>query len=359
MVSHMDDEAACQLQADLRASLRRAHRSKRPILTHLNADTSWLISLPCPEHAIPLAGRSRYNILIDPWLKGSQEDVAGWFSKQWHSVESSVPTIAELEDALREAERLDRDENDVVSDFDTDSSAPREGSCVDAVVVSHEFTDHCHQGTLLELDGQVPVFATKKAAQLIQSWKHFDQVIEIGTFSTSTDWRTTSLAPMPGWIGISRLVTGFDMLYFHSAVVICVQMSETSDHAEAVIYTPHGVQASTVSVLTEATPRLEALAFLHGLHDISIGWTSQLNLGVVNALKAQKILGAKYWVGTHDEEKPSSGVIAPLLKRKILSVSEALASLSGTHTSTTQSMMESAEDLGCVELRNGESLLLE
>ncbi|KAJ9497790.1 hypothetical protein LTR99_007424 [Exophiala xenobiotica] len=359
MVSHMDDEAACQLQFELQASLRRAHHSKRPILTHLNADTSWLISLPYPEHASPPAGRSRYNILLDPWLKGSQEDVAGWFSKQWHSIESSVQTIAELENALRDAERLDRDENDVVFDFDTDLPAARGRSCIDAVAVSHEFTDHCHQATLLELDGRVPVFATKKAAQLIQSWKHFDRVIEIGTFSTGTDWRATSLAPLPGWIGIGRLVTGFDMLYFHSALVICVQMSASSDHAEAVIYTPHGVQASTVSVLTETTPRLEALALLHGLHDVSIGWTSQLNLGVVNAVKAQKILRAKYWVGTHDEEKPSSGVIAPLLRTKNLSVSEALASLSGKQTSTTQWTTGSSEDLGCIELRNGESLLLE
>lgn len=34
-------------------------------------------------------------------------------------------------------------------------------SMIDAVIVSHEFTDHCHRETLLEVDRDVPVFASK------------------------------------------------------------------------------------------------------------------------------------------------------------------------------------------------------
>jgi L-ascorbate metabolism protein UlaG (beta-lactamase superfamily) len=34
-------------------------------------------------------------------------------------------------------------------------------SCIDAVVICHEFTDHCHKDTLLELEREVPVFGTK------------------------------------------------------------------------------------------------------------------------------------------------------------------------------------------------------
>ena len=34
------------------------------------------------------------------------------------------------------------------------------GLRIDAVIVSHEFTDHCHRATLGTLDPKVPVYAT-------------------------------------------------------------------------------------------------------------------------------------------------------------------------------------------------------
>lgn len=352
----VDDAAACQLKAELQHALRRAHRLKRPILTHLNADTTWVVSFPYPEHATPPPGRVRFNLLIDPWLQGTQQDVAGWFSKQWHSVESSVQTMAELEDVLREAEHLERDGNEEYHDSNQSTPAVRGRSHVDAVAVSHEFTDHCHRDTLLELDAAVPIFATKRAARLIQSWGYFENVVEVGNFSKSTDWRTTSVSPLPAWIGISRLVATFDILSFHSALVICIQSSNSSTKGEAIVYTPHGVGVSTVSVLTEVTPSLEILALLHGLQDVSIGWASQLNLGVVNGVKAQRILDAKYWVGTHDEDKPRSGFVAPLLKRKLVSISDASAQLSKRVKDGSPC---EPRQLLCCELGNGESLLLE
>lgn len=36
-----------------------------------------------------------------------------------------------------------------------------ERTLIDAVAVSHEFTDHCHRETLEEVHGDVPVFATE------------------------------------------------------------------------------------------------------------------------------------------------------------------------------------------------------
>lgn len=127
------------------------------------------------------------------------------------------------------------------------TSAVRRRTHVDAVAVSHEFTDHCHNATLLEVDAAVPVFATKKAARLIQSWRHFQPVVEVGTRSKSTDWGTTSVFLLPDWMGICRLVATFDMLSFHSALVTCVQSSKSSIDGEAIlpIFRPHGVGAST------------------------------------------------------------------------------------------------------------------
>ena len=227
-------------------------------------------------------------------------------------------------------------------------------SHIDAVVVSHEFTDHCHQDTLLEVKETVPVFATQKAATLIRSWKHFDNVLDIDAFTSGTDWRKTSRAPLPSWLGISRLVTKSDALYYHSAVIICSTDQAAPDEAEAVIYTPHGVHAQSFETLLTAQPPVKTLAFLHGLHDVSITMSKQLNLGARNALQAQDILESKYWVGTHDEVKVGGGLIAPLLRRKAYTILDVL----GADTNKDTMVNGSPKGVSYVDLRSGESLLL-
>jgi hypothetical protein len=338
------DSTASKLRTQIRGAFQQARGSRSPVLTHLNADTTWLLSLPYPEHVSPPSNRSHYNILIDPWLDGPQEDVASWFSKQWHLIKSSVRTVADL--------------NDILGDAEASSRQDRPESFIDAVAISHEFTDHCHRATLLELDRAVPVFATTKAAELIRSWNHFDTVVHMASFAKGTDWRTTSSKPLPSWIGISRLVTGSDALYYHSAVVIATQQSDGADGAaNALIYTPHGVESSTLSTMVSASPPVKVVALLHGLHDVSLRWTKQLNLGAVNAVKAQRLLHAKYWVGTHDEQKPGSGLITPLLRRKVLTVQDAIAQVKAADKSKNEPGWE--EGLNCIDLDNGQSLLLE
>ena len=61
-------ESKQQLKNSLRQSIRDASSSRRPVLSHLNADTSWLLQLPYPPDAERPPGRSRWNILIDPWF---------------------------------------------------------------------------------------------------------------------------------------------------------------------------------------------------------------------------------------------------------------------------------------------------
>lgn len=333
----------------LTSSLQRSRDTKDPLLSHLNADTTWLLSLPYPSQSSPPPGRSRFNLLIDPWLDGPQADVASWFSKQWHLHKSSVQSIRELNECLGDSEGPPPNHHDDQGD--------KQPSFIDAVVISHEFTDHCHQATLLEIDPEVPVFATTKAAQLIRTWNHFDKVLEMAKFAEGTNWRTTNLPPLPPWIGISRVVTSSDALYYHSAVVICAQQTKApNEPAYGFIYTPHGVEASSLSVIATASPQIEVRAFLHGLHDVSLKWSKQLNLGAVNAVKAQKMLHAKYWIGTHDEVKPGAGLIAPLIRRKIWTVQDAIAQVQATEKNNQK---EWQEDINCLELGNGESLLLE
>lgn len=103
--------------------------------------------LAYPPNFRSSSSRLHYNILIDPWLAGPKSDVAGWFSTQWHAIKSSGETVAELNDLLQEAEalasRVDSAGQKSKRSRNARSDYPQHPSYIDAVVVSHEFTDHC------------------------------------------------------------------------------------------------------------------------------------------------------------------------------------------------------------------------
>jgi hypothetical protein len=353
-------EPSSQLQRELEGSIVAALTAHKPILFHINADTTWLLSLPYPDDAICPPRRCRFNVLFDPWLKGPQSDVAGWFSTQWHKIQSSVQTIEELNHVLGDREELELRAMGRSSRESSEGSGTPDSSLrnyLDVVVISHEFTDHCHRLTLEEIDATVPCFATMKAAELIRSWGHFEQVSGVPPFGKHSDWRKTAASSLPSWIGIARLVTASDALYYHSAITIFYTNINTthSDEAEAVIYTPHGIQPNDLIAIPTASPPVRTLALLHGLHDVSIAFTKQLNLGGHNALKCYNILRPRYWVGTHDEIKVGGGLLAPFLRRKVYTLEDALKA--------QETVKEAAQSSGdrpiYAEISCGESLLLE
>lgn len=174
------------------------------------------------------------------------------------------------------------------------------------------------------------------------------------------------------------------MLYFHSAIMITFNNQQSgqasrrsSSHrytepedeeegAEAVIYTPHGIHSDSedLDLVTKANPPIKTLAFLHGLEDITLGSAQQLNLGAHNGLRAQRKLKASYWVGTHDEDKEGTGIVGWLLRRKKLSIKDAVeAEKKRTRNEKTDEASEqvlgSFEGVNWVDLGNGESLVLQ
>ncbi|GAB7366545.1 hypothetical protein MBLNU230_g8532t1 [Neophaeotheca triangularis] len=384
------DEPSLQLHASINQSLRASLSTRRPVLHHLNADTSWLLQIPRPINAVKHGSRHFYNILIDPWLSGGQSDVAKWFSQQFHASESAVKSIKEVEELawgieslVEESQRFNRNpRNGTEEDDDNDNHT---NSPIDLVVISHEFTDHCHKDTLLEVHPDVPVVATTQAAKLITRWSHFRTVLTTPVFSPATDqrdWRSTSHPPLPDWLGVARLVAQNDALDYHSAILVtfntCTQPSdpetaEAEAEAEALLYTPHGIPHGALASLPLAQPPIHTLAFLHGLHDISIGSAQQLNLGAHNGLKAQRLLEARYWIGTHDEVKRGGGLVAWFLRRRVVGLGEAVAmerERGGRKDGDGDVGEESGEDgeerrvwrsfdgVNWVELRNGESRVL-
>jgi hypothetical protein len=92
--------------------------------------------------------------------------VAKWFSQQWHATESAVGSIAEVDELALQIEMLAGGLRMGKKSLRLKGGADTE-TLVDAVAISHEFTDHCHKDTLLEVHKDVPVFATEVRILLI------------------------------------------------------------------------------------------------------------------------------------------------------------------------------------------------
>lgn len=98
---------------------------------------------------------------------------------------------------------------------------------------------------------------------------------------------------------------------------------------------------------------MKTLALLHGLHDVSIPWTplksgtQQLNLGAHNALKLQRQIQSRYWITTHDEVKKGGGLVGFILRRKVITLEDAL-----------DAEEEKGEEAKVIELPNGKGMVL-
>lgn len=82
--------------------LNSAADTTHPLIHHINADNSWLLQVPRTDDS----PRPFFNILLDPWLTGFQEEFTRWFHRQAHTELSAFQTIAEIELYLREVEDL-------------------------------------------------------------------------------------------------------------------------------------------------------------------------------------------------------------------------------------------------------------
>ena len=288
----------------------------RPLLHHLNADTSWLLQLPLAPH--DSSNRQWYNILIDPWFAGPQVDVHPWFSEQEHGTPSSCQTIADVEALILRVEEATTTTSDEHEDTGASSRETRKTN-IDLVLISHEFTDHCHRPTLTQLPASVPILATTKAFSLVRSWGYFTNLKEV-TESRAPDTNTPQPG-LPDWLNIHRLTSGAtDPGNLHSAILFTFSANAPEQQKEAIVYTPHGIFATSLPHFLTNASGIRTLALVHGLSQVQLGpvktGPTSLNLGAENGLELKKVLKAKYWVATHDEDKGAKGLIGMVLRKK-------------------------------------------
>lgn len=423
MTEHGLQLAASQLLAaqivsdveDIKAGQQRIKERRRPILTHLNADTSWLLSVAVPFGTEHRKGNKYLHLVLDPWFKGTQEDVRGWFSTQWHKEESRYQTLQEVEDLIANIEGLENkteklshkesfDEANVpgpdmtkVNSTGTDAStldgSPLDDGCleslIDGIIISHEFTDHMHEATLRSAQPSIPIFAPKgKAIDLLHSWDHFNTVIPIELTPSPEEeggWRKwcPGQDKLPNlewaaWCKVTRLMAPEkSMIGYHEGVLLTwprpgtlpgqytefpvpnpgVESREpdlASGSGEAVIYTPHGLPASACLPLSR-NKNITTLALLHGEHDIRLAG-AQLNLGEKNGIEVVRETKAKYWCATHDEVKHASGVVSWFLSRTTGKGKDIVAG--NTHDKAAAMESELGGMVACRTVDNGARLVL-
>jgi hypothetical protein len=260
-------------------------------LRHLNADTSWLILF------------ESFKILLDPWLFGSQSEFCRYFSTQEHAVRPSVQNI----------------------NRDLDMQ-------IDAIIISHEFTDHCHEQTLRSLSKTIPVFATINAGKRIRQWHYFQHVYDIPLLDDRPENFTLSMLSgqqlqlsMDNVISVGYIPEkGFLALpSLHGATCIFFLVNNKEWHS--LLYIPHGCKQSSICEWLDKQSNVNVSVLLQGFNRVEnpIWLGGLLNYGCSEAAKLAVAVKARHWISTHDENKKASGLVSKFLKRDYSTIIDA------------------------------------
>lgn len=290
------------------------------IIRHLNGDTTWLI---------------RWNglgILIDPWLVGVQSDYSRYFSCQEHRIKSSIENVDEIKDEI------------------------------DLILISHHYSDHCHEQTLRSLSRSIPIFATKNAFQRIRRWNYFEHLFLIPELINSVDHFTLdelsekklSLSKFDeisvGYLSEKGL---FSAPSLHGVTVISFLM--LNKKWKSVFYIPHGCEINSILKWLNKQSDVDVEIVFHGLVRV---WNPQwlgglLNYGYDEGEKLVQRVNAKYWISTHDEDKVARGFISFFLKRDSSNLQNQLSK----NLSSNNQQMNSKTKI--CQIANGDSLTID
>lgn len=245
--------------------------------------------------------------LIDPWLVGSEIDCMSCFNKQY------------LVDSCMSIENIGK---------------------IDAIIISHEFSDHCHEETLLLFDDNIPILATKSAINRLKknSILRKRSLIEI-PISKSNKPNITFLDYNDIKITLISASGFFD--YVHNALVIIPNKSKLINENECIdekdvflkldktlmnnvtgggiLYSPHGFFINNLSptIRKELIDyKLDILLITMTEYQLPLILGGTVNLGLKRAKDANDVINAKICIDIHSEKKKSSGLI-PFLARPI------------------------------------------
>ena len=232
--------------------------NRRPILTHLNADLTWLMSFPTPESQRGSFKKAYFHILCDPWCLTTAVDIGG-LHRQDHVEDPAFNGIAEVVELIS-----------VIEKAAPQGAIPNEiDASLDAVVISHSNAEHCNKNALLEVSPSVPVIANKMALSTLKSWKHFSVVDVAPNFVSdnkgeSPKWNSANQPLIPSWVSVWHVppLKGRYALRPQHHSMLITYSAEANTEAEAVLNCPHGLAVQDAEILADAKG-LTTLALLH------------------------------------------------------------------------------------------------
>lgn len=308
---------------------------RRPIITSLNGDNSWLLSFPYPTTRTPTSStlnpnpkeKAYHHIAYDPWLVGPSTLLTPLFGSfsQPHPV--LITSGAGVEDIARKIE--------AAAHYSTTIHPPSSGSHdetetgpspIDAILLTFEATDHVHEPTLRTFPPPIPVFCTEQVAAIVRRWDYFDNVIVTKDYVAQTPddrdedaWQR--LRPgaednggLPPWLSFFR-VPGSFFLNLAFAIIVSSPVLSGGESHEALLFVPHGIKIDAPAIggfLEEwGEARKDAsksvLGLFHAMHEsytLGIAVTS----GVVGGLALERLTRPRYWVKSHHALLVTGGV---------------------------------------------------
>jgi L-ascorbate metabolism protein UlaG (beta-lactamase superfamily) len=205
-------------------------------ITKLTDDSSWWIET------------NDFSLVIDPWFSTQQVDGHPWFSLQKRA-QSYGPFVFPENKPLY-------------------------------IFVSHPFSDHCHQESLLTFPKETVVFAENRALKKINSWGYFNSVQAIAA------------APFK----LSQLTKVSLLNQTHHAFVFALE-------GKLFLYAPHGVKSK------HDLPRVDVLITTTTTYSLPFFLGGTVNLGLKESRAVLDKTKAKLVLATHDQRKESRGLV--------------------------------------------------
>ncbi|CAO1625276.1 unnamed protein product [Sympodiomycopsis kandeliae] len=299
-------------------------------LRRLNGDTSWLLSCSSSSNT--------YTILIDPWLSpSSQIDYHPRFSSQTRGIPALYTSVSDVLEGLAQ------------SHLSTDSDQAKTSQTkqrVNAILLSHPFTDHTHPQSLLEYldcdtedDSTIDVFCTPDSysafQKLLNKTDKEQKRYKLYTLP-SAPWqddipiRSDTLPSLPSQLSIFHLPArespwshGPAWKDLHSAIAILHHRSD-SDTYSSIVYSPHGTLPSSIPPFLSSSKVTGSRTLLTSWdHQVVPGirlFTGPVSLGIQQAVlpHIRGHLKPTITARTHDEHKIANGLIGMIIKRNAI-----------------------------------------
>lgn len=217
-------------------------------------DTSWQLSW------------GQTNLLIDPWLLGTEVDGFTWFNEQWHTT-APMP-VATLEN-------------------------------YQGILISQPFSDHCHEETIYALN-KVPLLVNPKARKRLLKEFEARKIIDLPIF-LEQDWLGFGDLEIACLKSKKVLSAAFDALLIRK-------------DKELIVYCPHGFECTVVQI--EALSVYQTKALIAGFSSFKLPFFlgGVVNPGKSNVLELIKALKPQKVFHTHDENKASKGIVKKIAK---------------------------------------------